>query len=715
MGRIFVMIISSLIVATNLFAQDKYSLTRLNIDHEESNSYAPFIFGDSLLYCSDKKKGLVLEYRDSLLNNPTTGIYVTYKINGAYQPGKIYDKGLNTNYHEGPMDVDPISNELYFTRNIKENNKSAKSFLKKQKDYNKLGIFIHKPNTAEVVHAFEFNNKKYDVGHPCFSKDGKYLVFASNKKGGFGNSDLFMCERKESGWSNPILLDSIVNSSFNELFPRFSPRNQLYFASNRDTSAKLDIFVCEGSFPNILSVKKMPAPINTEYDDFSIDFFEEPIKGVLSSNREGRDNLYTFNVDYPDFNDCDSVELPDLCYTLYEEATMDMDSLPLIYEWEFGDGNKKPGIEVDYCYAKPGTYTIKLNVVDTIAEAVYMNDATFELTIDSIRKPFIMSKDTVAVGEKVWFSNRGTIVDDFKPNNFYWQIEGNKFKGDSIWYKFDTIGQYNITMGVTSTLDSVGEYQSKCVYKYVHVVASNILTTSNNESGLLKFHKRFEAPVFRQFSDEETIVSKFYAVELIKSKTKLNIDSSYFQLAKEKYGLLERNHKDVFSYQVGNAKSPLELYTVHNDLHSLGYKNATVVENIDESIVELDNLDKLKAEQLIGKTIRLYSFLFKPNESTPYSSNENELSTIYNLLKKNENVWVYIIAYTDSDGNEKYNQKLSEKRAKTIYDLLLKRGVDKKQMKFQGKGELNPVLPNVSDVNKAKNRRVEIEIHKLDE
>lgn len=64
--------------------------------------------------------------------------------------------------------------------------------------------------------------------------------------------------------------------------------------------------------------------------------------------------------------------------------------------------------------------------------------------------------------------------------------------------------------------------------------------------------------------------------------------------------------------------------------------------------------------------------------------------------------------YTDDKGAKDYNIKLSERRAKSVKDYLVKNGkVKDKRLVIKGYGPDNPILPNDNDANRAKNRRVE--------
>ena len=71
---------------------------------------------------------------------------------------------------------------------------------------------------------------------------------------------------------------------------------------------------------------------------------------------------------------------------------------------------------------------------------------------------------------------------------------------------------------------------------------------------------------------------------------------------------------------------------------------------------------------------------------------------------------VKISGHTDNVGGQKYNQKLSQRRAEAVRNYLVSLGADSKKMTVFGKGETKPVASNKTKEGRAKNRRVEIEV-----
>lgn len=78
-------------------------------------------------------------------------------------------------------------------------------------------------------------------------------------------------------------------------------------------------------------------------------------------------------------------------------------------------------------------------------------------------------------------------------------------------------------------------------------------------------------------------------------------------------------------------------------------------------------------------------------------------------LKKAQTKGISIVGHTDSVGTEQYNQGLSERRAQSVANYLVSQGVDVNYLTVEGRGELQPAVPNDTSANRAKNRRVEVE------
>lgn len=149
-----------------------------------------------------------------------------------------------------------------------------------------------------------FCKPKYSYAHPTLSKDGKTLYFTANIRGGKettkGGSDIFKVTILDDGtYSEPKNMGTRVNSYSREMFPYISDDNTLYFASNRPGGfGEFDIYKSimgdDGAFKK---AKKLPKPINSNSDDFSLVISADNKSGYFSSKRDqgkGGDDIYSF-------------------------------------------------------------------------------------------------------------------------------------------------------------------------------------------------------------------------------------------------------------------------------------------------------------------------------------------------------------------------------------------------------------------------------------
>ncbi|HWQ39569.1 MAG TPA: OmpA family protein [Burkholderiales bacterium] len=89
------------------------------------------------------------------------------------------------------------------------------------------------------------------------------------------------------------------------------------------------------------------------------------------------------------------------------------------------------------------------------------------------------------------------------------------------------------------------------------------------------------------------------------------------------------------------------------------------------------------------------------------------LDSVALVLKKYEKTIVEVAGHTDSVGSEQTNQTLSERRANTVAQYLVGRGIKQERMIVIGAGETRPVASNDTQEGRALNRRVELTLMPL--
>ena len=77
-------------------------------------------------------------------------------------------------------------------------------------------------------------------------------------------------------------------------------------------------------------------------------------------------------------------------------------------------------------------------------------------------------------------------------------------------------------------------------------------------------------------------------------------------------------------------------------------------------------------------------------------------------LDKWGNVNIEVAGHTDSRGSDKYNMKLSQRRAEAVRNYLISKGIAADRLTAKGYGESQPVADNDTDEGRFKNRRVEL-------
>lgn len=192
-------------------------------------------------------------------------VYVSHWDGKQWSKAQPLDKKVNTESHETPLAVSPDGNTLFLFGNyyllpqffyVKQDVQLGKGdyyFVEKQG--NSWGKINAMPNPVNSLH--------FESGF-CISADGNAVIFASDRPGAVGgympayhpdylyyhgagefNIDLYVSERTENGWSQPVNLGKVINTPFAENHPWLHPdMRTLYFVSDGHPGlGSYDIFV----------------------------------------------------------------------------------------------------------------------------------------------------------------------------------------------------------------------------------------------------------------------------------------------------------------------------------------------------------------------------------------------------------------------------------------------------------------------------------------
>lgn len=103
-------------------------------------------------------------------------------------------------------------------------------------------------------------------------------------------------------------------------------------------------------------------------------------------------------------------------------------------------------------------------------------------------------------------------------------------------------------------------------------------------------------------------------------------------------------------------------------------------------------------------------FVFATNSATLDPAYHSTLDLAATALTIFPNATAEFIGYTDDVGSEAANLDLSKRRAQAVVDYIASKGVDPSRMVAIGKGSADPIVPNTSDANRARNRRIEFKL-----
>lgn len=713
--RLLVLILS--LVAFQSHGQATFDVIPVKKANTPYNEFSAVRFGDDIFFCSNKKNDILISHLNADNEQPLTNIYRASRHSfgkyGTPSPVKI-ENSLKLDH--GSFSFAPDSS-IYFTRSY-----NAPEGVT-------LGIFIA-PKTRDgwgVPVPFVHNSNAYSVGHPAISASGTRLYFAANYSDGHGKSDLYFCDLVNGEWGHPINLGPSVNSDNSELFPFIHADGTLYFSSNRPGgNGGLDIYKAAEIQNGDYQLELLPAPFNSTANDFGFWTTSDNTSGYFSSSRNGSDDLFEFQMAKPGFSDCADLQKNSFCYVFYDSETINLDTLPLQYEWNFGDGQTITGLEVDHCYAKPGLYSVSLNIVDTLTGDLFFSQAKYELAVDRIQQVYIDAPDTLSRGTEITMSGLNTHLPDFELDSYHWYLPDESYaEGPEASYAFKQRGAQTVVLGVRSKPDAAGVVRQACVQKNVVVVKEGgyPLTVSAHsvanisEASISATNKQSELFNYLQLSDtvlldgklpEETI----YRVEIKQSKNRISTNSKYFDEVREAYNLYENYipADSVYSYAVGQESELCNTYPIYSYVKTMNYSDVHVKAYLPEHIYDLNEVNDLSAIDLNQAVFRTGSIHFESESAVLKPEANPTLEKVLALLDKFPSLILEVGAHTDKTGLNRFNEQLSNARASAVITFLTLHGVQNQRLVGVGYGSVFPIGDNNTEQGRELNRRVEFKV-----
>jgi OOP family OmpA-OmpF porin len=146
----------------------------------------------------------------------------------------------------------------------------------------------------------EVNITGFNAMQPFITKDGKYLVFSSDRPGGLGKYDLWYCIlRSDGSLGQAINMGNTINTKEDEEAPYYNPatRKLIYSSAGKVGIGGLDFYESEGDFASWTEPRNLGYPFNSSKDDaYFTPLNDADTEGYISSDRESVCCLEIFHV-----------------------------------------------------------------------------------------------------------------------------------------------------------------------------------------------------------------------------------------------------------------------------------------------------------------------------------------------------------------------------------------------------------------------------------
>jgi outer membrane protein OmpA-like peptidoglycan-associated protein len=145
-----------------------------------------------------------------------------------------------------------------------------------------------------------------------------------------------------------------------------------------------------------------------------------------------------------------------------------------------------------------------------------------------------------------------------------------------------------------------------------------------------------------------------------------------------------------------------------------GSAGAIIGKQMDRQAEELEKELKDAEVERVGEGIKITfdsGLMFSVDQSNLTNESKSNLVELAETLKTYPDTNILVEGHTDNTGSEKYNMKLSQKRAASVKSHLESLGVDGNRLQLVASGEEKPIASNDTEQGKRQNRRVEVAIY----
>ncbi len=309
--------------------KNSYTLTSF-AQNSSASEMSPAFCADKIMLSSNRTEGTPIRYTNA---DGGDAYYDLFEMNqddtmATNVPVKLKGK-VNGMLNESAATFSADGKEMIFTRT---------NYITKGTDHiSRLGLYhadYNKKRGWINVRALSCNSYIYNVAHPSLSADGNKLYFISDMPGGFGETDIYVCQKTGNNWGNAVNLGAKINTPGREMFPFIEGNSKLYFSTDsRVGLGGLDIYVAVLNDSLWSAPLNVGAPINTTADDFGYCTDRTKTRGLFVSTRaggQGSDDIYGFTRLVPATFNLSTVYFDSISFGLTAHAEKILDSVVLL-------------------------------------------------------------------------------------------------------------------------------------------------------------------------------------------------------------------------------------------------------------------------------------------------------------------------------------------------------------------------------------------------
>jgi OOP family OmpA-OmpF porin len=194
-------------------------------------------------------------------------------------------------------------------------------------------------------------------------------------------------------------------------------------------------------------------------------------------------------------------------------------------------------------------------------------------------------------------------------------------------------------------------------------------------------------------------------------------DSKTKEKLKAQVELFDINKNEIVSFVESDSISGQYLMVLTQGSEYALYinKKGYLFKSLNFNYSEVENFEPLVIDIPLDRAIKgggsvLKNIFFDVGKYELKEKSSTELEKIVRFLTENQQISIEIGGHTDNTGNAAYNQQLSERRAKSVYNYIISKGISPNRLSAKGFGSIKPVASNETDSGRQLNRRIEFTI-----